>query len=231
MTEESRNPGRALYVDLMRPDLIVLSASALVIGVMCLVFGAALNITDAAPDLTGAVRATGDESGRWLGMAVLWFSASATLTCGMPAILSLFEDRGHRLGAAGVGVLTVGAIGTSGYAALIVFAQALGQLEGWEPGRLEGVLQDRGLAALLWVWAFGFYLGALLVAAALLVSRSTPSWVPALLLVFVVLMPFGPLLAEVGQVLRLLALALSFTGMAVAAVARTHVQEAPAQAL
>ena len=191
-------------------------------------FGAALNITDAAPDVTAAVRAAGDDSGRWLGMAVLWFCASAALTCGMPAVLSLFEERGHRLGAAGVGVLTVGAIGTAGYAALIVFAQALGQLEGWHPERLDLVLEDRGLAALLWVWAMGFYLGALLLAAALMVSRATASWVPVLLLLFVVLMPLGPLLGEVGQAMRLLALALAFTGIAVTAVGRTQVPDADA---
>lgn len=209
----------------MRPDLIVLSASALVIGVMCLVFGAALNLSDAAPDVTAAVGAATEDSGRWLGIAVLWFCASAALTCGMPAVLSLFEGRGHRLGAAGVGVLTVGAIGTSGYAAMIVFAQALGERQGWRPDQLDGVLQDRGLAVLLWVWAIGFYLGALLLAAALLVSRTTATWVPVLLLVFVVLMPLGPILGGVGQALRLMALALAFTGIAVTAVGRTHVPD------
>ena len=108
---------------------------------------------------------------------------------------------------------------------MIVFAQALGERQGWRPDQLDGVLQDPGLAVLLWVWAIGFYLGALLLAAALLVSRTTATWVPVLLLVFVVLMPFGPLLGGVGQALRLMALALAFTGIAVTAVGRTHVAD------
>ena len=69
----------------MRPDLIVFSASALVVGVMCLVFGAALNPAEAGSGVTAAVRVAGNESDRWLGMAVLYFCASVALTCGMPA--------------------------------------------------------------------------------------------------------------------------------------------------
>ena len=209
----------------MRPDLIVFSASALVVGVMCLVFGAALNPAEAGAGVTGAVRVATEESERWLGMAVLYFCASVALTCGLPAVLSLFRERAHRLGIAAVSVLSVGAVGTSGFAMLLVFIQALANQGAIRPSGLESVLTDSGLGIFLWSWAAGFYLGSLLVALALLISRATPVWIPILLVLFVVLLPVEGVLGATGQVVRLMALALAFTGIAIAAVGRSQPSE------
>jgi hypothetical protein len=206
----------------VRPDLIVLSASALVVGVMCLVFGAALNPAEAGDSMASAVRIASEQSGRWLAMSVLYFCASVALTCGMPAVLSLFRDRAHRLGITAVSVLSIGAVGTSGFAMLLVFIQALAQQDALRAGGLDAVLSDAGLTVFFWSWIAGFYLGALLVAVALLVSRSTSPWVPVLLLLFVVLLPIGRLLGPTGQVLGLMALALAFTGIAIAAVGQSQ---------
>ena len=204
------------------------SASALVVGVMCLVFGAALNPAEAGAGVTAAVRVATDQGGRWLGMAVLYLCASVALTCGLPAVLSLFRERAHRLGIAAVSVLSVGAVGTSGFAMLLVFIQALANQEAIRPSGLESVLTDNGLGVFLWSWAAGFYLGSLLVALALLVSRATPVWIPILLVLFVVLLPVEGALGATGQVVRLMALALAFTGMAIAAVSRSQPGEAVA---
>ena len=206
----------------MRPDLIVFSASALVVGVMCLVFGAALSPSEAGTGVTAAVRVASDHSGRWLGMAVLWFIASIALTAGMPAILSLFQTRAHRLGIIGVCVLSVGAVGTSGFAMLLVFIQALADKNALIVTGFDGVIGDSGLAIFLWSWVTGFYLGSVLVAAALVVSRATHLWVPIALVAFVVLLPLQGVVGEIGQIVRLMALALGFTGMAVAAVSRSQ---------
>jgi hypothetical protein len=205
----------------VRPDLIVFSASALVVGVMCLVFGAALNPAEAGAGVSAAVAVATQESGRWLGMAVLYFLASVALTCGMPSILSLFRTSGHRLGVAGVSALTIGAIGTSGFAMLLVFVQALAKQGALEADGLAAVVGDSGLSFFLWSWAGGFYLGSTLVAIALLVARATALWVPIALIAFVMLMPVEGALGRVGQVIRLMALALAFTGIAMAAVARS----------
>jgi hypothetical protein len=210
------------YVERVRPDLVVLSASALVVGVMCLVFGAALNPAAEGSGATSAVRVATDQSERWLAMAVLWFCASVALTAGMPAILSLFQTRAHRLGTLAVVVLSVGAIGTSGFAMLLVFVQALARHGAFKVAGLETVVNDTGLAVFLWIWVTGFYLGSLLVAVALLVSHATHVWVPILLVLFVVLLPLGDVAGVVGQVIQLMALALAFTGIAVTAVSRTQ---------
>jgi hypothetical protein len=206
----------------VRPDLVVLSASALVVGVMCLVFGAALNPAEAGSGAAAAVRVATDESERWLAMAVLWFCASVALTAGMPAILSLFQNRAHRLGTLGVIVLSVGAIGTSGFAMLLVFVQTLARHEAFKAAGLETAVNDTGLGVFLWIWVTGFYLGSLLVALALLVSRATHVWVPIALLLFVLLLPLGNMAGVVGEVIQLMALVLAFTGIAVTAVSRTQ---------
>jgi hypothetical protein len=210
------------YLVRVRPDLIVFSASALVVGVMCLVFGAALNPSEAGAGVTAAVRVAGDPSGRWLGMAVLWFCASVALTAGLPSILSLFQARAHRLGIVGVGVLAIGAIGTSGFAMLLVFVRALVNNDAVLVTSMDEVVSDPGLAIFLWSWATGFYLGSVLVAVGLVVARSTHVWVPVALLAYVLLRPLDGLVGDVGPILRELALVLAFTGMAVAAVGQTQ---------
>lgn len=202
----------------MRPDLIALSASALVVGVMCLVLGAALSPVAAGTGMAMAVEVAQEQTGRWLAMSVLFFLASVALTSGMPAVLSLFRERARVLGMASVVLLSVGAIGTSGFAMLLVFIRALAQQQALRPDSLAGVVADNGVAILIWSWVGGFYLGALLVAIALLVSRATPAWVPVLLLVFLLLEPVGRLVGQTGQVIGLMALAIAFTGIAVAAV-------------
>ena len=76
----------------MRSDWIPLSASALVIGVMALVFGSLLNPADADASSADTMRIVSQEGGRWLGMAVMYFGASVALTLGLPALLSLRRD-------------------------------------------------------------------------------------------------------------------------------------------
>ncbi|MGA9749329.1 MAG: hypothetical protein WBQ50_17895 [Nocardioides sp.] len=205
----------------MRPDLVVISSSSLVVGVMCLVFGAALNPAEAGAGVSAAIGSAVIAGDRWLGMAVLWLCASVAMTCGMPAVLSLFRSRAHRLGTLAVTVFSIGTVGISGFAMLLVFTRALVANDAVRADRLTGVTSDPGLAVVLWSVAIGFYLGALLVAAALLVSRATPVWVPILLVAFVVLMPLEGLLGMAGQVARLMALAIAFTGIAISAVAQT----------
>lgn len=189
---------------------------------MCLVFGAALNPAESGGSANAAVRLATDEGGRWLAMAVLWFCASVALTAGMPAILSLFQTRAHRLGTLAVVVLSIGAIGTSGFAMLLVFVQALARHGAFKAGGLESVVNDTGLVFFLWIWVAGFYLGSLLVALALFVSHATHVWVPIALILFVLMLPLGTVAGVVGQVIQLMALALAFTGIATTAVNRTQ---------
>lgn len=202
----------------MRYDWVPWSASALVVGAMSLVFGTLLNPHPAGSSGAQTIRIVDEASGQYLAMAVMFFFASLTLTLGLPAVLSVFERRGRRLGLLAVGVFTIGTVGTCGYAMLMVFFRALvvgGAIRGSE---LTGVTGDTGLKVFLFGWVAGFYLGALLIAVALFVARTVPRWVPFLLVVFVAMQPVVSHLGRVGMAAQVLALAVAFTGIAMAAV-------------
>lgn len=202
----------------MRWDWIPLSASALVVGVMALAFGALLNPVPAGGDSAQTVATVAMAGSRWLGMAVMYFLASVTLTLGLPAVLSLFEVRARALGVIAVSVLAVGFIGTSGYAMLLVFFRALVREDAIRTGTLDSVTKDAGLGIFLFGWVAAFYAGLFLLALALFVARRTPVWVPLLMLVFVGLFPVIEKIGRVGQVAQVVALAFAFTGVATAAV-------------
>jgi hypothetical protein len=202
----------------MRWDWIPLSAAALVIGVMALAFGALLNPVPTDGDSAQTVATVAMASGRWLGMAVMYFLASVALTLGLPAALSLFAVRARVLGVLAVAVLAVGFIGTSGYAMLLVFFRALVREDAIRTGGLDTVTRDLGLGIFLFGWVAAFYLGLFLLALALFVARRTPVWVPLLILAFVALLPLVEKIGRVGQVGQVVALAFAFTGIATAAV-------------
>lgn len=207
----------------MRTDWVPLSASALVVGVLALVFGALLNPLGAG-DAGQAIRIVSQESGRVLGMAVMYFVASVAMTLGLPAVVTLFRERALRLGVTAVAVFLLGAIGTSGYAMLLVFFRALvvrGNLRGSD---LDAVVEDNGLSVFLYGWIAAFFLGLALLAVALFVAKRTPVWVPSLLLLSVALFPVSRQLGKTGQILQLFAMAVAFTGMAIAAVSAGQTQ-------
>jgi hypothetical protein len=116
-----------------------------------------------------------------------------------------------------VGVFSIGTIGTSGYAMLMVFFRALVDEEALRPGLLAAVTQDSGFLAFIYVWAGCFYLGLLLLAFALFAAKRTPAWIPVLLLVFVAMFPVSTSTGLVGMAVQLMLLAVAFTGVAISA--------------
>jgi hypothetical protein len=80
------------------------------------------------------------------------------------------------------------------------------------------VAKDTGLSMFLFTWIGGFYAGVLLIAIALFVARNVPRWIPALMVAFVAVLPFASHLGRVGMAAQVLALAVAFTGIAMAAV-------------
>jgi hypothetical protein len=213
----------------MRTDWVPYSASALVIGAMSMVLGAVLSPLSGNQRAAETLRVAGQEDGRWLGMAVMYFLASIFLTLGLPALLSLFVNRGRGLGLLAVGVFSVGAIGLSGFAMLMVFIRTLVIGDLLKSTGLDRMSDDVGLSIFLYGWIGGFYVGILLIAVALFVARKTPTWVAALLLLFVIAMPFVEHLGRVGSALQVMALAVAFTGIATAAVSDEHKKELKAQ--
>lgn len=204
----------------MRNDWVPLSASALVIGAMSLVLGSAMNPAEAGSTTAQTLQVAAGEGTRWLAMAVMYTLASIALVLGLPALLSLVQDRGHRLGLVGTCVFCIGAIGTCSYAMLLVYFRATVVAGAVRGGGLESVTSDPGLVAFLAGWIGCFYLGLLLIAAALLRAGTVPRWVPVLLVAFLVLAPVAPALGRVASTLQVMLLAVAFTGAAMAAVSR-----------
>jgi hypothetical protein len=199
-------------------DWVPLSASALVVGVMSLVFGALLNPSTGGETAARTLDLVRLDSGRWLAMAVMYFFASVALTLGLPAVLTLLVRRGRGIGLVGLGLFTIGSVGTCGFAMVLVFYRALVLMGAIRPALLEGVATETGLRWFLIVWIGGFYGGVLAISIALFLARTTARWIPALLLLFVVMAPFTGYLGRAWSTAQLFALAVGCTGIAIAAV-------------
>jgi hypothetical protein len=171
----------------MRIDWVPYSAASLVLGATALSVGSLLLPSYAEAATT--VQMTESQGGLWLGVAVLYFVAAVMLTLGMPSILTLFHVRGARFGLTAVGIFTASAAGTAGFAMLLMFVRALVMNDAIPEATVMDVTQDTGLTGFLYVWIGAIVLGELLLALALLRARATPRWIPALLLLHVVLLP------------------------------------------
>jgi len=202
----------------VRSDWVPLSASALVVGAMSLVFGSLLNPSRSGESTMQTLHVVEEDGGRWLAMAVMYFFASLALTLGLPTILTLLDRRGRKVGLVGLALFTVGAVGTCGFAMLMVFFKALVSANAIVASAVDTAAKDQGLAYFLYVWIGGFYGGILLIAIGLFLSRTTPRWVPALLGLFVLVLPVSSQLGRVGSAIQVMALAVAFTGIAMAAV-------------
>jgi hypothetical protein len=215
----------------MRSNWVPLSASALVIGVMSLVFATLLNPGQSASSTAETLQVVSEQGSRWLAMSVMFILSSITLVFGMPAVVTLFQHRrGRRLGMTAVAVFTVGAIGTCGIAMLLVFFRAIVVVHAVRGTPLDHVGDDSGLRIFLFGWFAGFYGGLLLLAIALLLSRSVSWWIPAALVVFLAFIPFASHLGRVGGAMQILLLAVAFTGIAMAAVQGAATRSAEADA-
>jgi hypothetical protein len=206
----------------MRIDWVPYSAASLVLGATALSVGALL-----APQLGEQNVLLSDFADtRWLAVAVLYFVASASLTVGMPSVITLFERRGGRLGMSAVGVFTVGTLGIAGYAFLIAFMRALAQEGKVGSLDLEFVSQNTGLLALLYGWILAFYVGELLLGIALLRESTTPRWVPGVLLLHVALFPLSlllpSLLPQEVQSLTALLVTVGLCGVGISANQHAH---------
>lgn len=202
----------------MRTDWVPLSASALVIGAMSLVLGSVLNPSNSGASSAETLRVVNEDGARWVAMAVMYTFASVALTLGLPSLLTLLQDRGRRFGLVAVAVFSVGAVGTCGYAMLMVFFRAMVVAGAVRGGGLHKITSDQGLLVFLVGWVGTFYLGVLGIAIALFLARTTPRWVPGLLVVFVAMLPLVSHLGRVGSTVQVLAFAAAFTGVAMAAV-------------
>lgn len=209
----------------VRTDWIPLSASALVIGAMALVFGALLNPLDPNASVADSLHVVQEAGGRWMAMAVMYFLSSVGLMLGLPAVLSLFTKRGRHAGYAAAAVLSIGFVGLAGYSMLMVFFRALVNYDQVRGRGIDDVIQDNGLAIFLYGWVGCFMLGLLLLGLALWLARKTSRWVPALFGIYLLLIPVASQLGRFGTVVQTLLLGIAFTAVAIATVSDDQKRE------
>jgi len=201
----------------MRSDWVPLSASALVIGAMLLVLGTVLDPAPPGASAGQTFDALVRQEGRWQASAVMYALASFALTLGLPTLVTRVGRAGRRLGLTGIAFLALGVIGTWGYAMLLLVMRAGVIHHVVRRGELGRLGQDPTLALFIDVWVAAFYGGVLMFAIALLLARSTPRWVPVLLVVFVALLPIGGQLGRVGTAATVMVFAVAATGIAMSA--------------
>jgi len=199
----------------MRVDWVPFSASGLVAGATALSVSALL--MPQADDAADMLRLADQEGGRWMAVSLLYFAASVALVIGLPAILTLFERRGFRTGLTAVGVFTVGCVGIAGFAMLLVFFRSLAVTGAIDASTIDQVSSEAGLAAVLYGWIGAFYLGELLLAIALFRARTTPLWIPAVLLLHVLLFPVSSLLPDELQSMTTLLVTVGLCGVGITA--------------
>lgn len=198
-------------------DWLPVSAALLLTGALALCAGAFLLPSSDEGGANETLMIVQEEGGQWMAAAVILFIASVCLTLGLPAIMTLIQRRGWRLGLVSGIALEVGFLGTAGFAMLMVFFRALVESEAIVDGNIDAVASEAGLAAFLYVWIIGLYLGELLLAFALLRARTTPRWVPTALILHVATFPLSDLLPEYLGKATVLLLVVGFAGIAIQA--------------
>lgn len=201
----------------MRSEWVPLSASALITGAMSLVLAQMLNPSGSNQSPAKVLAIAGESSGQWMAMSVLFFGAAVGLVLGLPCILSLFSGKGRRIAQVGVGLFSVGAIGLTGFSALMLMYRALAVNEAVDPALVDNVVNDTGLKTMLLVWTGGFLGGVALIAIALFRSKTTSVWVPGLLVAFLLVQLIPLSGGRVVAALGLVAFAASLTGIATTA--------------
>lgn len=200
----------------MRIDWVPYSASALVAGATALAVGSVMMPTSAGGS-GQALRIVEQHDGRWLAVAMLYFGAAVALTVGLPAVLTLLESRGARIGLIATGVFAIGCIGTAGYAVLLVLIRALVLSDSIATDAFDALTADVGMGSFLYGWIVAFLLGELLLAFALWRAQTVPRWIPLLLVVHVATVPLGSLVPEQLGVWAVLLLTLAFAGIGISA--------------
>ena len=199
----------------MRIDWVPFSASALVAGATALSVGALL--MPASEDGGASLRIVQEQGGQWMAVAGLYVFASVALTVGLPCVLTLFDKRGVRTGLTALAVFTIGCVGIAGFAMLLAFFRALALNETIDAASVDEVTQDPGLAIFLYGWIGAFYLGELLLGIALMLAKTTPRWVPFVLIAHVALFPVSGILPESVQPLTALLVTIGLAGVGISA--------------
>lgn len=200
----------------MRTEWLPASAAALLVGATAL-FLSSLSIPRPFGD--GVVlQEVVDSPDQWLAPVLVLLLAAGGLIVGMPCLLSLFPGRGSMTGYLGTLLLAMGALALGGFAQQMLLLRSLSQRTEISDVTVTEVMADQ-LQSGLFVGGFiAFYLGELLVAHGLYRARTTPRWIPVLLVAHVVVALVAAATSfDVLQVVPSFMLMVALTGVGICA--------------
>lgn len=197
----------------VRTDWLPVSAALLLTGALALCLGSFL--LPSSDDNVNSITVVQKHGATWMAVAVVLFLAAVFLTLGLPAVLTLFQRRGWRLGMTSAVLLAIGFLGIAGFSMLMVFLRALVESNAIAGKRLDDVVGETGLVVFLNGWIVAFYLGEVLLGIALLRARSVPRWVAVVLLLHGVLLPLSRFLPDAASKGLVLLLLVGFAGVAI----------------
>lgn len=200
----------------MRTEWLALSASALVIGVTALFFGA--HMTPRPTGEGNILRLASAEPDLWTTSAVVLFVGAVGMLFGISCMAPLVRRRGFALGITAMGCIALASVVLAGFSMQLVLMRAL-SLEGDVGADVLAAAMGDPLQRLLLATGFGaFYLGEVLVAWALWVARTAPRWVPFALLAHVAVVGLSLRLDVPGMTdVAALLMVAGFVGVAVSA--------------
>ncbi len=193
------------------------SAALLLTGALALGLGGFL--LPASDNGSDSLRIVQEQGGQWMTVAVILFIASVCLTLGLPAVLTMFDQRGWVLAMVSGIVLEIGFIGTAGFAMLMAFFRSLVITDAIRDQNIDSIADEAGLAVFLYTWIAGLYLGELLLGIALLRAGTTPRWIPFALILHALSFSVSGVLPEYLSKATILLLVVGFAGIAVHAAA------------
>lgn len=199
----------------MRDAWLPWSAASLASGAVLLVM-AALALPP-SPDLTQLLTSVVESDAKWLMAAAGFFLASVGLVMGLPTIIWVLPPRYHRAGMTGLWIWSLGMIGLTGLAALLVLLRALENTITLTPAQVEELGQDVALTVPVLGFLGAFYIGELIVAVVLLRGGGVGRWIPVLMLLHVAMLPINPVVPYQLQAVQVIVLGIALMGVAVKA--------------
>ncbi|MEO5664399.1 MAG: hypothetical protein ABIR39_14055 [Nocardioides sp.] len=191
------------------------AAAALATGACALVMGAlTLPSSPNGSELIDTLRASPD---RWLLASAAFMYAAFALTLGIPTFLHEVKTRGRATAQVGAVIFAFGAIGTAGYAAMLILFRALVTHAVVGEQEIESLSRDPGLLVYMGAFVLAFTVGLVILGVALLMAGTVARWIPVLMIAYAISVPFARLIPDGWQGLHTLILGVALIGVAVSA--------------
>jgi len=191
------------------------AAAALTTGACALVMGAiTLPSSPNGSELVDTLRASPD---RWLLASAAFMYAAFALTLGIPTFLHMVKTRGRATGQVGAVIFAFGAIGTAGYAAMLILFRALVVHAVIDEQAIESLSRDSGVLVYMGAFVLAFIVGLVILGVALLMSGTVARWIPLLMIAYAVTVPFARLIPDGWQGMHTLVLGVALIGVGVSA--------------